>query len=449
MNDEFLSRIKSYIPDEIEEFKAAMDQPLKRQVRLNSKKMSSAKLQEYMPELQEPSVFCENAWLVNRSYGLHPLHIEGAFYLQEPSASAVVAQLNIQPDDTVLDLCAAPGSKSTQILDKLGNGGFLVSNEIEPKRAQILLSNIERMGGENFLITNMDPKTLCQQTRECFDKILVDAPCSGEGMMKKHEAARDWSIEHVRKCAFLQKGILDEAYKALKKDGLLVYSTCTYAKEENEEQIAQFLESHEDMELLKIEADFGRSGLSTEGMDASKVRRIFPQDGGEGHFMACMRKTAGSKRNLPVLKSGKLPKEAEKFLNENGLSFSCYLIQKDKDHTQIYGMDHPFTKLAKGRIIRQGVLIGTIEKNHFKPAHALYFSLKAQQDLKKRVDTDLKEMDAFLHGEPISKEAEKGYVGLFYDDLCFGFGKSDGRIIKNHIPKGLRLLPMQHVDGFE
>ena len=215
MNEQFLKRMKEYIPEEIDDYLKSLDAPLRQSARMNPLKTDKEFLESRLQFLQEPSKFNRDAWIVSGHYGLDPYHQTGLFYLQEPSASAVVEAMDIQPSDTVLDLCAAPGSKSSQIAGKLKDG-FLVSNEIMPKRAQILLSNMERMGVENMMVTSMDTKVLCDQMPEAFDKILVDAPCSGEGMMKKHDAARDeWSLDNIELCAARQKEILANAVRAL------------------------------------------------------------------------------------------------------------------------------------------------------------------------------------------------------------------------------------------
>jgi NOL1/NOP2/sun family putative RNA methylase len=448
MNELFLERMRSYIPDEFDAYIQSLERDLYRGLRINPLKIDPNKLIKQMG-LDQLSPFAKNSFYVQEALGLHPYHVSGAFYLQEPSASAVVDCLDVQPGDVVVDLCAAPGSKTTQILPYLGNDGLLICNEIDAKRAQALLSNLERMGAVNFVLTNMDTAVLCGQIEECADKILVDAPCSGEGMMKKHAAAKEeWSLENVKHCAFLQHEILNNAYKALKKDGIMVYSTCTYAKEENEEQIARFLAEHEDMQLVQIEAGFGRSGLKTAGMDASKVRRIFPMDQGEGHFIAKMKKTAGSLRKLPERKSEKLPKLASAFFKENfDAEFSCFMqVQgKQKENIQLFGMNHPFLALKKGKVIRQGVYLGEIIKKRFEPAHALYLSTAMLGHMLHTADLDEKQMDEYVHGLSVLLPGQKGYVAVCFQGIPFGFGKSDGSQIKNKYPKGLRFLPNSHI----
>ena len=336
----------------------------------------------------------------------------------------------------VLDLCAAPGGKSTQIASHL-KSGYLVSNEIDAKRAQILLSNIERMGVKNVAVTNTSVDKLAKVFDACFDKILVDAPCSGEGMIKKHDIAlNNWSIENIELCATRQKEILEHAYSMLKPGGTLVYSTCTYALEEDEDVVLDFLDKHEDMVLVDPEVSWGRKGLKD-----LNVRRIFPMDGGEGHFIAKFKKQSGVAGKLPVLKSKKIDKITEKFLKEqlNTLP-NYYYIDKDR----VYGMDVPFVDFKKVKVLRQGVYLGDVIKNRFEPSHSFY--MVADFDYKRKVDVTLEEMDLFMHGEVLQKECEKGYVAVCFKGHPFGFGKSDGKQIKNKIPKGLRLLPNSHVN---
>lgn len=433
MNELFLDRIKEYIPDEFDDYVKSLDSDLYRGLRVNTKKISVEKLQEEM-HLHSPSLFSSDSFYVDSPLGNHPYHICGAFYLQEPSASAPVTVLDVQPEDVVLDLCAAPGSKSTQIASKL-DGGFLLSNEIDLKRSKILLSNMERMGVMNFMVTNTSPDKLCPKLPECFDKILVDAPCSGEGMMKKHDIAKDnWSLQNVLFCAKRQKDILKEAYKSLKKDGYLVYSTCTYAKEENEDVVSWFLNEYPDMQLVDIDVSFGREGF------IQGVRRIFPMDGGEGQFIAKFHKTGGSIKKLPTIKSMSLPLEAKKFIKSQIQDVSLnYYIENDK----VYGMSSSFLKLKNIPVLRQGVYIGDVVKNRFEPAHAFYMC--SEFDFLNRVNVTHDEMDRFMHGLEIDCSSKKGYVAVCFEGICFGYGKSDGTRIKNKIPKGLRLFEGSHI----
>ncbi len=447
MNEQFLNRMQTMIPDEFEAFMASLDQDLYKALRINTKKVDP----DRFPEpglLGKPSPFADHSWYVDRPLGLDPYHICGLFYLQEPSASGVVGLLDVQKDDLVLDLCAAPGSKTTQIAQKL-ESGMLVCNEIDAKRAQALLSNLERMGVVNFALTNSESGPLCAAFENCFDKVLVDAPCSGEGMLKKHAiVAQTWSMDNILMCAARQKEIVSNAVRALKGGGVLVYSTCTYAKEENEEVVAWILERFPEMELVDCGAAFGRPGLKTPGMDASKVRRVFPMDGGEGQFMAKFVKK-GDASNTPALLKNEKPNATERaFLREQvegDFSFFHHKMEK------LFRMEYAFLDFGKLKVVRQGVLVGEMKKNRFEPAHAFYMAADTMDRLKNKVSCGLCEMDAYMHGEQIRIEGEPGFVGVCFDGYPFGFGKSDGHRINNKIPKGMRLLPKSHVrmDGEE
>ncbi len=434
MDPLFYERIQSYIPDEYEAFTASMEREMLRGLRVNPKKCRDL---DTRMGLVDKSPFCKDGWYVNKPLGNHPYHICGAFYLQEPSAGSPVDILDIQPDDIVLDLCAAPGGKSTQIASMLEEG-FLVSNEYDSKRSRILLSNMERMGVMNMCITNSDTGKLCSRLEECFDKVLVDAPCSGEGMIKKHNAASEgWSLDNILFCAARQKEILSNAYKALKKGGILVYSTCTYAKEENEDVIEWFLSRYPDMVLEKIDKPYGRTGIGN-----SDVRRIFPMDGGEGHFAARLRKNGGGQKELPVKKSDRIDPDTDKFLHQHLKASVRYFYVHDD---QVFGMDHPFLALKKIPVVRQGILLGQRLKNRFEPAHAFYMNADWIHDYSRKTNLSVWEMDEFMHGVQIEHPCQKGFIAVCFEGIPFGFGKSDGTHIKNKIPKGLRFSPTQHI----
>ena len=430
MNPDFLNRIQSYIPNEMDDFLSSLDRPMYRGLRVNPQKWKKPKLS------LKRAPFSENEYYVDEALGNHPYHLAGLFYLQEPSASSAVEILDVQPDDVVLDLCAAPGGKSTQIASKLDTG-FLVANEYDSKRARILLSNMERMGIEHMMVLNNDPSQLVTKFARCFDRILVDAPCSGEGMMKKHDEAMDqWSVEHIQFCAKRQKQILESAYQLLKGNGTMVYSTCTYAKEENEDVIQWFLDTYPDMELIDPGVSFGRSGF------IKNTIRIFPMDKGEGHFVAKLHKKSGATNRLPVQKS--MPIDAitkEFFIEQLGFVPKYHEMQKDK----IYVMDHSFIQTKGLHCLRQGIFAGERIKIRFEPAHAFYMNAKWIDTYKNRTNLSLEEIDAFMHGLEIEHPSQKGYIAVCVDGYPFGFGKSDGKHIKNKIPKGLRLLPNSHI----
>ncbi|MDB7980217.1 MULTISPECIES: RsmF rRNA methyltransferase first C-terminal domain-containing protein [Faecalicoccus] len=439
MNDLFLERMKRDLKEDYPAFETSLEQPMYKGLSYHPKKITEEMLKANTP-LLEPSPFYAYGYYIDRSLGNHPYHIAGAFYLQEPSASAAVTILDVQPSDTVLDLCAAPGGKSSQILSQLQDG-FLVSNEYDGKRARILLSNLERMSAQNFCLIQGDTKVVCEELESCFDRVLVDAPCSGEGMMKKHDAAQDnWSLENIQQCAMRQAYILDQAYKALKKGGYMVYSTCTYAREENEETIAAFLKRHPDMQQVDPEVSFGQRGFDTPGMDADKVVRIFPMQKGEGHFICKMQKKQGDIKELPVKKIRKKDQDIDD-LHKLLVKIPTYTIWQEDS---LYMMDHPFIEFRKTHCLRQGILAGSRIKKRFEPAHAMFMAFP-KENYKQSIELDLEQMDEVMHGLQIPYECKKGYTCYCIDGIPFGFGKSDGHRINNRIPKGLRLLPKSHV----
>ncbi len=275
--NEFLERMRGLLGDEYEAFLRCYEGDNFRGLRVNTLKCKPDQLQNLLDYELNPTPFCPNGFYLPadvQSPGNSPLHHCGAFYIQEPSATSAVEMLGVEEGDVVLDLCAAPGGKSAQIGAKLNRTGLLWSNEIVRNRANILLSNIERMGISNAVVSNAHPEQLCERVAGTFDRVLVDAPCSGEGMFRKNgEAQTEWSVEHVRSCAERQLHILDSAKKALKPGGVMVYSTCTFSREENEGVITRFLDENPDFELEDSGVSFGRPALEY-------ARRIFPMDGG-------------------------------------------------------------------------------------------------------------------------------------------------------------------------
>lgn len=441
MKQDFLQRMQDLLKDEYDAYIASLDREVYKGLSLNQAKCDIEFLSKHFPYALEPSNFSSVGYRFDsnvKSIGNHWSHLAGLYYLQEPSASSVVDMLDIQEGDWVLDVCAAPGGKSSQIATKLNNTGFLVSNEFDSKRANILLSNLERMGVTENMITNAPVDKLCPLMQGWFDKVLVDAPCSGEGMMKKHELAKlEWSKENVEACATRQLFILNEAVKCVKEGGLLVYSTCTYAQEENEGVVYEFLKQHPEMELVDCLDHVKRTGIVYEDLDVSKLRRIFPMDGGEGHFMCRMRKkvsTGASSKN--ELKSSKVDVEVSKFVKgQLGYEDSYYLEINNK----IYMKKTPFIQLKNINILRQGVYVGEMVKKRLEPAHHFYLASRFMNDYKQVVELTDEELLIYLSGNVISRNI-KGYVCVMYKKIPLGFGKGDGMMIKNKYPKGLRIM---------
>lgn len=362
--------------------------------------------------------------------GLHVYHEAGVYYLQEASAMAPVALLDPQPGERVCDLCAAPGGKSTQIAGRMGGQGFLLCNEWSPKRAKILSRNIERMGVANALVTNEEVRTLAQRLPGFFDRVLVDAPCSGEGMFRKEEAAvTDWSQETVALCARRQGEILHWAAQLLRPGGRLVYSTCTFAPEENEQTVAAFLASHPQFRPEPVEAPWFSPGENGSF-------RLWPHKLlGEGHFAAVLRREAGPDGETPAQEPGQpLPPQWQRFAKELGI---CLPEGKAVAFgQQLYWAPPELPQLAGLRVLRPGLELGTVKKDRFEPAHALALWLPTCGNVQS-YPPESAQMAAYLHGDVVASQ-RTGWCLVQAGRYSIGWGKGDGRVLKNHYPKGLR-----------
>lgn len=438
MKKEFLKHMQDLLKEDFDDYVKTLDRELLKGIRVNLLKANLSEIEEKYKV--KKSLFSKEGYYMEENIsGNDPYHLAGMFYIQEPSASSVIDIADIKLNDKVLDLCAAPGGKSGQIASKLQNTGLLVSNEIMNNRANILLSNLERLGVSENIITNSDPKTLCEEFINYFDKVIVDAPCSGEGMMKKHDkASEQWSMDYVLECAKRQKDILDEAYKALKPGGYLIYSTCTYSQEENEAVVYDFLEKYNDMELVDCNVNFGRNGIAYKDLDISKVVRILPMDNGEGHFIAKLRKKDSDNFKINKVKECKNEncELLDKFIQEQvgELKYYTKII-----NNKVYIKQTPFLKLKNSKVLRQGLCCGEIVKNRFEPHHHFYMSGLLKNKFKNIINLNDDKIKIFLSGNVLSIPCEKGYVALKYQNAIVGFGKSDTRQIKNKYPKGLRI----------
>ena len=361
--------------------------------------------------------------------GLHVYHEAGVYYLQEASAMAPVALLDPKPGERICDLCAAPGGKTTQIAGRMLGQGFLLCNEINPKRAKILSRNIERMGVANALVTNEHPETLASRFPGFFDRVLVDAPCSGEGMFRKEEAAvTDWSQETVQMCARRQGEILDSAARLVRPGGRLVYSTCTFAPEEDEETVGAFLESHPEFAPEPVDAPWFVSGENAS-------YRMWPHKLlGEGHFAAVLRKTQGESEDIPACPGEKCPKAWESFAKE--LDITLPEGKAVSFGQSLYWAPTELPELNRLKVLRPGLELGTERKGRFEPAHALALWLKTCA-VTESFPPESPEMKAYLHGDVVPS-GKKGWCLVQAGGYAIGWGKGDGSVLKNHYPKGLR-----------
>ncbi len=397
----------------------------------------------------EPSPFCPAAFTVGADFrpGRHPYHHAGVFYSQEPSASAPAALLDVRPGLWVADLCAAPGGKTGQLAAELGGQGLLLANEYSPARAEILRQNLERMGVVNAVVTNEDTARLAAALPARFDRVLVDAPCSGEGMFRKEPAAlAQHSPQLVAQCASLSRQILDNAAALLAPGGILVFSTCTFAPQEDEGQVALFLDRHPDFVLC----DLSRCGFGSPGeqnragrpLAASWCRRIWPADGGEGHFMAKLQKMPGEApptRPGKPWRAAKPPKEWQEFAAAFFPSLCGAPLCSVRDLWLLLPQaPFPGTRL---HILRAGVLAGSVVKKRFQPAHALFMAYGPQCTNREELTLNDPRTAAWLRGEEIQAgTAQNGWCAVLVDGWPLGGGKVSGGRIKNHYPKALRNL---------
>lgn len=342
---------------------------------------------------------------------------------------APVALLDPQPGERICDLCSAPGGKSTQIAGRLGGDGFLLCNEYSPKRAKILSRNIERLGIANALVTNETVDVLADRFPGYFHRVLIDAPCSGEGMFRKEEAAiTDWSQETVEMCARRQQDILNAGAKLVRPGGRLVYSTCTFAPEENEQAIAEFLEAHPDFYPEEVDAPwFAKSGVGQFRLWPHLLK-------GEGHFAAVLRRKGDEEVPEIQEKGEKLPKEWLDFAKELDIQLpdgrAVFFGQS------LYWAPPDTPNLNRLKVLRPGLELGIVKKGRFEPAHALALWLKTCRNTV-CFPADSAEMTAYIHGDVLPC-TQKGWCLVKADEFSIGWGKGDGSVLKNHYPKGLR-----------
>lgn len=451
---EFAERMQKMLGAEYEEFLASYDKQKSQALRVNTLKGSMEKFRQSAPFSLRPVLWETNGFYYEDGErpGKHPYHEAGVYYIQEASAQIPAAYLGVRPGEKVLDLCAAPGGKSTQLAALMQGQGILVCNEIHPARARILSENIERMGIGNAIVTNETPQALADMFVEYFDRIMVDAPCSGEGMFRKNEEAQEeWSMENVQLCAERQDEILECAAKMLRPGGRMVYSTCTFAPEENEGSVSRFLKKHEEFHIADTDKVSGMEGgrrewvqAPAEGLD--KTIRLFPHKAeGEGHFAAVLEKEGqvaedykgycrnGEQKGLSFQEC----REYAEFEKENmKIKLKGIML---KFGEQLY-LVPPGTPSLKGiKVLRPGLHLGTIKKNRFEPSHALALFLKPTEAARcLELSGKTREAADFIAGMTRNAEGEKGWYLISVDGYSLGWGKLAGGIMKNHYPKGLR-----------
>lgn len=438
----FVSRMRAQLGEEADAYFAALEMPCLRGLRLNPQKPVSDAALEAVGGVEEPVPW--NADLGRYLHqdslaGADPLHEAGAYYLQEPSAMAPVSVLSPRPGECVLDLCAAPGGKSTQIAAALAGEGLLVSNEPVPSRAKILSRNIERMGVPNALVVSAQPEALAARWGVLFDAVLVDAPCSGEGMFRRHPETRaEWNPASPMGCAERQRRILGCAAAMLRPGGRLVYSTCTLSPEENEETVRWFLREHPDFSAqpFSLSGDYGTLD-APEGM-----LRLYPHRvRGEGHFVACLRRAGDAPAADLMRPAAERLSPPAPAVRAAYSAFAAPLCRLPAANAQLGDalLSAPDLPPLDGvRVLRAGVQLGTLKGKVFAPDHALAMCLSPACGLPV-LALDHAGALRYQSGEALpAPEDMSGWALAVYEGLVLGFGKASGGQFKNHYPKGLR-----------
>lgn len=444
---EFTERMKALLGDDgFDCYVSSFQQSAVRAFRVNTEKISLDAFTQDNPFSSAPIPYVETGfYLEYDKIGNHPLHHAGAIYVQDPGAMATAECLDVDPDWWILDMCAAPGGKSSQLRNKLGRHGILVSNEIIPSRCKILTGNMERLGFRNTATTCMDPARVAKTFPETFDLIMVDAPCSGEGMFRKDETAiREWSMENVLHCAQRQRGILEHAVTALRPGGFIVYATCTFSLEENEMVVDHFLKQHPEFELIpvrecvRLHTDDGISFDGCHCRNLYDTRRFYPHKSrGEGQFMAVLHNTCPSspRPRTSLRPAGKLDPLITAFLDD-------VLTEYDSSHVSMYNGKpvyvSPVLALEKGTAFTCGVTIGEIRKNYIQPHHQFFMAMGSQFKRSIELPSDSEQLERYLHGEEIDVNCDNGWAVITTRGCTVGGVKVLSGRAKNHYPKGLR-----------
>lgn len=426
--DKYLNAMKSLLKDEYDDYLACFDNPQIHSLRVNTSKISVDRFKEIFPYNLEQVPWCKDGFYFDDlSISKHPYYYAGLYYLQEASAMLPAEVLPIEEGDIVLDACAAPGGKSLKLLDKLNNTGLLVSNDISISRANALLRNIERAGFSNYYVIAKDIIELEEHFPKYFDKILLDAPCSGEGMFRKDKALiESWKERDSEYFSPIQKRLIQACINMLKDGGKLVYSTCTFDVREDEEIIQYALDNNSNIKLLPIEKYDGFKDAN----DGYGVKLFPHRIKGEGHYVCLLQKNGNSHKR----ESRVMAKTDISFINELNKRFYDGIFEKINDY--IYFLK-PIN--IKGiRVLRSGLLLGKETKYGFEPSQQLAMNLKINEYnnvLNLKSSDNL--VEKYLKGETIETNSNlNGMVLVCVDDCPLGFAKAKNGVLKNKIDKG-------------
>lgn len=437
--EEYLVKMKELLQDEYDAFLASFDEQRTYGLRVNTNKISVEEFLKISPFELEPIPWISDAFYYKEEDhpGKHPYYYAGLYYLQDPSAMTPAELLPVEEHDRVMDTCAAPGGKSTKLANKLKGTGMLFSNDISVSRCNALLKNLERNGSDNIFVCSEDTSKLERYFPGYFDKILVDAPCSGEGMFRKEpDLIKSWMERGPEYYAPIQKQILLSAVNMLKDGGYVLYSTCTFAKCEDEDVIEYVMDQCPGLEVVPIENRYEgfAYGLTERTHDCV---RCYPHKlKGEGHFCALLRKGEGSCSNTPVSVKNRMPAAIEPFFRQFPVDFTKGTVQEMNG--RVYRV--PEIPNTKGlRILRSGLYLGEVKNKRFEPGQALAMAMKASE-IRRRIELPVDDIRVmkYLKGETIRVDESDldGYVLVCVGQYPLGFGVLKNHQLKNKLAKG-------------
>ena len=453
ISEKFLERMKRLLGDGYGDFVTSLEEPSVRAIRINRTKISVEDFLKITEHKLSPIEYTDCGFIPESTEGIGvgAEHHAGLFYVQDPGAMATACALDIQPGWWVLDTCAAPGGKSSQMASAIGEDGFLLANEYVPKRAKILVSNFERLGIKNSMVTSLDTAELGGMFDGAFDLVLCDAPCSGEGMFRKYsDASEMWSEENVAACATRQREILANVAGLVRPGGYLLYSTCTYSTEENEETVRDFLDSHREFSLAPVSQEV--RAVTSDGItlcdcdyDMRLTRRFYPHKSqGEGQYIALMQRAENEcKKQIILYKEQTISpskeeiKVTEKFMSDNFSEWRSHRLIKQGEYVVAVPHSCPIPKRS---VFMPGIILGEVKKGVFFPHHQLFSAYGGQMKRQENLRATDPRVERYLRGEEIEAESvsDSGWCAVCYEGIPMGGGKVSSGRIKNHYPKGLR-----------